>query len=402
MRKRVVIVGGSYGGIRALENLYKDPDVEIYLIEKNSFHYLQPEVYGYVAGTFNISDIIIDLYTLCASYGSNVKFLQQTVVNIEFDRKKVITVNGEIDYDYLILATGARTWFPESVKGLGDVYRGGIKSVKNALIFKQHFENYLYKMIEIEGFCNPQHRFSVVVGGAGLSGVETAAEMAWYANELFKNYGFMCKNVDVILVASKNEILENSDPFLIEASTKRLEALGVKILYGKKIVSVTPTEVELDDKSKIHMDFLIWTGGIIGSELARTLELPKNSKHFIFTDKHYKLQDIDDVFVIGDAAVLVDPITQAPMPPTSQMAERTAEYVARNILRKIRGESFKTEALKMQGMFVALGGSYGAGVMMDKMRVKGYKAHILKQLIFKAYKLPLIARCKKGAKALQG
>lgn len=402
MKKKVVIVGGSYGGIRALENLYKHPDIEIYIIDKNPFHYLQPEVYGYVAGSFNISDIIIDLFTLCASYGTNVKFLQKEVVDIAFENKKIIMSDSELSYDYLILATGARTWFPESVKGLGDVYRGGIKSVKNALIFKQHFENNVYKMIENEGLCNIQHRYSVVVGGAGLSGVETAGEMAWYARDLFRNHGFMCSGVDVILIASGKQILDNTDPYLVESSTKRLEDLGVKIIYGKKITKVLPSSVELDDGSSIHMDFLIWTGGIIGSELARTLDVPKNSRHFINTDKYYRLDDRHDVFVIGDAAVLIDPISEAPMPPTSQMAERTAEYVARTIIREIEGKKLVVEPLKMQGMFIALGGSYGAGVMMDKIKIQGYKAHLIKQAIFKYYKIPLIARCKRGVKILRG
>lgn len=402
MKKKVVIIGGGYGGIRALENLYKHPDLEIILIDQNPFHYLQPEVYGFVAGTFKISDIIIDLYTLSASYGSSVRFLQKTVVDVDFDAKKVVLIDGEQNYDYLIIATGARTWFPESVRGLGDVYTGGIKSVANALVFKQHFENNMYKMIENEGLCNIHHRFSVVVGGAGLSGVETAAEMAWYARELYSSYGFLCSGVDVILVASGNQVLDHADDYLVEASTKRLENLGVKVIYGRKITKVLPTSVELDNGESIHMDFLVWTGGIIASPLARTLNVPKNARHFIEADDFYRVRDMEDVFVIGDAAILRDPISQKPMPPTSQMAERTAEYVARTIIRKLENKKLVVEPLKMQGMFVALGGNYGAGVMMDKIRIKGFSAHLVKQAIFKVYKLPLIARCKRGVKILRG
>lgn len=402
MKKRVVIIGGSYAGLRALENLYKRSDLEITLIDQNPFHYLQPEVYGYVAGSFKISDIIIDLYTLCASYGPNVSFCQKEVTAIDFDARIVQACDTQMSYDYLILATGARTWFPESVKGLGDVFTGGIKSVPNALVFKQHFEKNMYKMIESEGLCGINQHFDIVIGGAGLSGVETAAEMAWYAKSLYRDFGYLCEGVNVVLIASGPNVLDRADPYLIDVSTKRLESLGVKILYNRRAVQVTPSAVKLDDGMTLPMDFLIWTGGIIGSPLVRGLDIPKTDRHFIKTDEFFRLHDRPEVFAIGDAAVLNDPVTGKPMPPTSQMAERTAEYVARTIGRLLEGKPLKKEPLKMQGMFVALGGRYGAGVLMDKIHVKGYAAHLFKQAIFKAYKWPLLARCQRGYRRIKG
>lgn len=393
MKKKIVIVGGSYGGIRAMQYLYKRDDIELILIDQNPFHYLQPEAYGYVANTLNISDVIVDLYTLCASY--NVRFVQQEIADINFNTKKVLSSSMEVDYDYLIIATGARTWFPDGVKNIGEFYTGGIKSIPNALIFKQNFEQNMFKIIQSEGECRLDCRFSIVIGGAGLSGVETAAEMAWYAKKLFSNFGFLCSGVDVVLIASGESILDNVDKYLVDVSTKRLKELGVRVLYNKKIIEVKKDSVVLDSGEILPKDFLIWTGGIIGSPLARKLDIKKNARHFLEVDEYFRLSGKNDAFGIGDAVILKDPLSKKPLPPTSQMAEQSAQYVAKNIINLLENRDLNLKSLKMKGMFVALGGNYGAGVIMGTIRIKGYIAHLIKQAIFKFYKMPLIKRCKK-------
>ena len=398
--KQIVIIGGGFAGIRFLENICKRTDVAITLIDQNPYHYLQPEVYGYVANSLQFSDVIIDLYTLCASFGSNVSFCQKEVTGIDTDRRQVIASDRVIDYDYLVIATGSRTLFPDSVKGLGDVFAGGIKSIPNALVFKQHFERNMIKLIESEGSCQVGQHFDIVVGGAGLSGVETAAEMACYAKDLYRHFGYLCEGVRVTLACSGDHVLPGTDEVITDYATKRLESLGVNIRYNTRISEVAPDSVTYCNGHKQQMDFLVWTGGIIGSELIRKLDLPKTDKHFIQTDDFYRLPDCPEVFAIGDAAMLKNPITGTPKPPTSQMAERTGEYVARIICQLIDGHTPKKEPLKMQGLFVALGGHCGVGVIQKRFHLKGYPAHLFKQAIFKAYKWPLLIRCRRGYKRI--
>lgn len=394
---RLVIVGGSFGGLEVLKHLHNRESLEIMLIDQNPYHYLQPEVYGYVAGSFKINDVIIDLYTLCASYGKNIHFVQLEIEDIDFDNNALIYNKiGRIEYDYLVIATGSRTFFPQSVVGLGDVYTGGIKSIANAMIFKQKFEQNMYKIIQSEGVCSVASHFNVVVGGAGLSGIETAAEMVWYAKSMYRDFGYLCSGVNVILISSSDTVLKGSHPYLIKKSTQRLLDLGVKIIYNERIVNVTPESITLSSGKTLDMDFLIWTGGIVGSALVQKLDIDKNERHFIKVDEYCRVKE--NVFAIGDAAILKDPISKQKIPPTSQAAELSGRYVAKNIARLLDGKDMKIEPLKMSGMFVALGGKYGAGVIFDKLFFSGYIAYLLKQAIFKMYKFPLISRCKRGYK----
>jgi NADH dehydrogenase len=398
--KQVVVIGGGFAGIRFLENLCKRSDVAITLIDQNPYHSLQPEVYGYVANSLQFSDILIDLHTLCASFGPNVSFHQAEVSGIDTDARRVIAGDQSIDYDYLVIAPGSRTFFPPSVKGLGDVFTGGIKSIPNALVFKQHFERNMIKMIESEGSCQLGQNFDIVIGGAGLSGVETAAEMAWYAKNLYRHFGYLCEGVQVTLACSGDRILPGTDDVITDYATKRLEKLGVNIRYNTRIGEVAPDSVTYCNGHKQHMDFLVWTGGIVGSPLIRELDLPKNSKHFLQTDDFYRIPELPEIFAIGDAVELKNPLTGTPKPPTSQMAERTGEYVARIICQTIDGYTPKKEALGMQGLFVALGGNCGVGVIQKRFHLKGLSAHLFKQGIFKAYKWPLQMRCRRGYRRL--
>ena len=121
-KKRVIIIGAGYGGIRALMHLHNCKEIEILLIERNSYHYLQTDVYDYIANQISLSDIAIDLYTFCSSFKENVSFIHEEVIRIDFANNKVITHTNRYMYDYLILATGAQTLMPNSIEGLKIIF----------------------------------------------------------------------------------------------------------------------------------------------------------------------------------------------------------------------------------------------------------------------------------------
>ncbi|MFA6397027.1 MAG: FAD-dependent oxidoreductase, partial [Sulfurimonas sp.] len=165
----VVIIGGGYGGIRAIEHLSKNSNIRITLIDKNSYHYMQPEVYDFIANKVDMSHVMIDLPSLCKSFGL-VNFLCDEVIGIDKQSAMVSTSTGNIPYDYLIIATGSRTYFPDFIPGLRE-YTHGVKSIPAALNFKQQFERALLNRIETQTHGCDVEPFNIVIGGAGLSGV---------------------------------------------------------------------------------------------------------------------------------------------------------------------------------------------------------------------------------------
>ena len=140
--KRVVIIGGGYAGIYALGELVRNKNIKITLIDKHTYHNLQPEVYDLIANNSTFADVTIDLTTLCKGFDhDHLDFKNLKVRKIDQQAKKIYTEEQEIvEFDYLILAAGTRTFFPSSIPGLNNA--DDIKKLHRAITFKQSFETH--------------------------------------------------------------------------------------------------------------------------------------------------------------------------------------------------------------------------------------------------------------------
>lgn len=389
--KRVIVCGLGYAGLSFLRSI-KDisSDLEIVAIDQNPFHYLQPEVYEYIAHEKLLSEIIVDLFSLTYGLSKNIQFLKDKVIDIDFDKNLVVTENIELKYDYLILSLGSRTFFPP-IEGLRE-YSSGVKTLDRAMKFKQFFEKSILRKIKDEGICpiNFKDSFNIVIGGGGLAGVEIAAEMAYFQRKLFSQVG--CKlssNMDIVLVEAFPSILYGLDEFLVETAEKRLKELGVNIITGKKITKVSPKEVVLETGDSLKSDFLIWTGGIVASSVLQKLNIPKNKKHQAIVDEYFRVKEIDNVFAIGDCAEIKSFETGKILPATAQIAIQSGKIVASHIKNLILDKPLKKEFPEFKGILTALGGKYAAGIIKDKIKIKGLPAYYLKQTVFKLYRYSL-------------
>lgn len=389
----VVIIGGGYGGIRAIEQLAKNSHITITLIDKNPYHYMQAEVYDFIANKVDMSHIMIDLPSLCKSFGL-VNFVCDEVSAIDTESSLVQTQSQSIHYDHLIIGTGSRTYFPDFIKGLRE-HTHGVKSIPAALDFKQQFERSLLNRIEAQSHGCEVDPFNIVIGGAGLSGVEIAAEMAAYANSFYQNGNFGCRGIDVYLIDAYESILFGMDPFLIESAYERLIKLGVHVWHNNRISEVREREIILDSGTTLNFEFMIFTGGIAASTLTQYLGFETNNKGHLIVDENLNIPSHENIYAIGDITQALDENGKF-IPPTAQLAERGAEHVATNILRSLHGKQKHSFRFKNQGVMIALGGEYGAGLLPGGIKVKGYLAYLIKKAIFWMYTGPLRRRSTIG------
>ncbi|WP_200762765.1 NAD(P)/FAD-dependent oxidoreductase [Nitrosophilus alvini] len=392
-KTKIVILGAGYGGIRAAQRLSEREDFETVLIDQHPYHYLQTEVYDFIANKIKISDVAIDLFALCAGFGDNVSFLKDFVIDIDFESKKVILLNKKsVSYDFLIIALGAKTAFMDEIEGLKE-YSRDIKDLQNALIFKHKFEDELFDRIETEGsLCT--RKFNIVVGGAGLSGVEIAAEMACYAKEFYKSHKFVCENLNIYLVSATPTILPGLPEKVVKLAQKRLNKLGIKTIFNAKITKVNKKYVRLSTDAALEHDFLIFTGGVRGVDLVEKLDVEKNRKLQIVTDEYLRVAGKEVEFAIGDIAQIKD--TEGNIAPqTADIAEQSAELAVHNIICMVDNKEMKKSDLKSRGMLIALGGKYAIG-RSGNFVFSGFSAYIAKQGIFKIYKLPLLKKADEG------
>lgn len=392
MTKRVVIVGGGYAGIRAMQTLGNYPYMQVTIIDKQPFHYLQTEAYALIAQMASLVDVTVDLPSLCESY-SHATFVKAEVTDIDFDARRVATDKRDIYYDYIILAMGSRTYFPDTIPGLHQ-YAHGVKSLKNAFRFRQQFEQQLFERMrsEADDLCR---QFSVVVAGAGLSGVEIAAEMADYTHWFMRKNRMVCDKIEVQLISSRDEVLPGMHPYLKRKAKARLEKLGVNVLFNSRVASVEPNAAVLENGDHIPFDFMIFAGGIIASKLARTIDVQCNAKGQIAVGFDCRILGHDDAFAIGDVAELKGSDGH-PLPATANGAEKSGEMAAENIVRINRSEPPLTYGIKLEGVLVALGRFNAAVVLFDTIRFSGLPGYIMKRIITDRYKYLLDNRAYKA------
>ncbi len=388
--KKIIIIGGGYGGIKALETLSKsNQDIEVTLIDQHAFHYLQTESYNFIASKIPLQETFIYLPTLIASFGKNFRFIQDRAIDI-FDYK-VFCENGYYEFDYLIIATGSVTKFLKGFKEKGR-YSFGVKSLRAALKVKQFFEKELFDRLEIT---QAKKSFNIIVIGGGLSGIEIATEMKAYFNNYSKNNALTCKNINIKIISK--HILKRQNKKVINKVLKRLKRLNVEIVrnYVKRIEE---NRAILDDNSSIDFDFAIFAGGIEPSPFIKNLNFTKNRKGFLVVDEFLRVDK--NIFAIGDCAELLDRNKNI-VPPTAQSAKQSGTIAAKNILRLMENKKLLKADIKLMGMAISLGGKYAIAITPMGVIISGFLGWIVKKLIEKYYKIPLKIKALKGYRKLK-
>jgi len=395
LRKEVVIIGGGYGGLRAIEFLAKHSDINITLVDKNPYHYLQTEAYGYIAGRFDIHEIAIDLQNWCQGFKNQVRFVYEKANSIDYDNQAVQTATQSLAYDYLIVATGAKTNFFSFIKGLRE-NSFGVKNLDRTYNFRKEFEALIYKKLQNEEI-GATEDINLAIGGAGLSGVEVAAEMAHVIDNYSKNIGERAKAIKIYLIDASDKILPGMSQYIVSNTEKRLQKLGVKILTNAFISSVNKSHICFQDGKELPYHFMIFTGGI--KAVSPDIE-PKNERNSInqfIANKELNINNTKNVFAIGDCVEIRDSKDKI-LPPTAQIAEKSAEYVANTIRKRIDDKQSEPFQANISGVFIALGGNYAVGELFGFLKVKGYGAYLLKKAITYAYYLGLHLRINTGYK----
>lgn len=395
---KVVIIGGGYAGIYALKELINNKNIKITLIDKNTYHNLQPEVYDLIANKSNIADVTIDLTTLCMGFKHNyLEYKNLNVRNIDQDKKKLYTEEQEIiEFDYLVIAAGSRTFFPASIPGLNNAH--DIKKLNWAMYFKQSFENELFKKISDEA--KKCHYTDIVVVGAGLSGVEIVAEMAYNSKMFFKRGNFSCDNLKISLISSSDAILPGLSSKLVSISHQRLKSLGINVITNTKLEKLEDGYAYLSNGTKINQSFLIFTGGVEASKITEDLDVKKNSRGQIVVNEFLQSSKYENIFAIGDAAEIKDKKEEI-MPPNVTIARISGMSAGKNILRIIKNKKLVKCDPSLEGTLIALGGKYAAGNIYGLFHVKGRIAYEIKKYVFKSYREPLMKIIKAGYRKLR-
>lgn len=350
-RPTVVIVGGGFGGLRAARALRRAP-VDVILVDRHNYHLFQPLLYQVATAGLEPEQIARPVRAILRRQ-SNFEFRMTEVTGLEAAAKRLVTADGPIAYDYLILAMGGET----NYFGLDSVQRNGygLKDIPEAIRIRNHvLRAFERAMLESDPEGRRAELTFVVVGG-GPTGVEMAGALSELIRlVLVKDYPHLnIKDVRVLLLEATDRLLGPMPPKLREAAAETLWRKHVEVRFGASVEDYDGAQVRLKSGEVIPARTLIWAAGVKAASSLGRLGLPTNRQGRVPVTDTLEVPDHPEIAVIGDAAFRED--RGQPLPMMAPVAIQMAETAAGNIRRRLAGQQALAFRYRDPGSLATIG-----------------------------------------------
>lgn len=385
----IVIIGGGFGGVDAAKSL-ADEDVQITIIDRRNYNLFIPLLYQVASSQLSPEHIAQPLRHMFRRQ-KNVSVVYDEAVDIDVDNHKVIlAADDPIEYDYLIIAAGARDSYFGNDQWAEHAW--GLKSLEDAeRIERQILLN--FELAEVATDRNERERLlTYVLVGGGPTGVEMAGAIAELAKfTLPREYRYIdTRHTRIVLLEGMDRIFPGFDPKLSAAATSDLERLGVEVRTGAMVTGVDAHGVEINNEQRIEAGLIIWAAGIQGAaineKLAGIAELDRGKRIIVTPELH--IPGHKDIFVVGDTSHIPGPEGR-PLPGVAQVAQQGGRHAASNVLRGISGEEYEPFVYQDYGSMATIGRNR-AVAQIGKMHFTGFVAwfiwaiiHILRLVNFR-------------------
>lgn len=332
-RKRIVIVGGGFGGLFAAKALRK-ANADVLIIDRANHHLFQPLLYQVATAGLSPANIAAPIRSIL-NRQRNVEVMLAEVVGLDPESREVILEDRRVSYDYLILATGARhSYFahPE-----WEEHAPGLKSIDDATRIRAKIL-LAFERAEMES--DPDARrawLTFAVVGAGPTGVELAGSIAELAHRVLRcDYDHIdLSSTRILLVEAGPRILPAFSEKLSGAAQKSLEKLGVEVAVNSKVEDVTPHGIRMGSNF-LPARTVLWAAGVKASPAAEWLGVEADRAGRVPVNSDCSVSGFPLVFAIGDTMLLKDEQGR-PLPGVSQTAMQQGGYVARLLMARIEG-----------------------------------------------------------------
>ena len=322
---RVVIVGCGFGGLFCARAL-KNAPVDLTVVDRNNYHLFQPLLYQVASAALAPADIAQPIRTILRGQ-TNAFVMLGEVERVALDQKCIFVNGTTVPYDYLVLAPGAvDNYFGHNEWAK---YAPGMKEVEDATLIRSRLLM-SFEAAELEQDPAERHaHLSFVIVGGGPTGVELAGAIKELAVDVIPRDFRVAdtRKARVILIEAGPRLLAALEPSSSERALKQLEALGVEVWLGKRVTDITDSGVVVDGQTLASHN-VIWAAGVRPSPLVATLGAELGPGGRVKVQPDCSIAGHPTVFVIGDAAYLVDSKTGKQVPGVSQGALQMGQYVA--------------------------------------------------------------------------
>jgi NADH dehydrogenase len=340
-RKRVVIVGGGFAGIAAAHTL-RHADVEIVLIDRRNHHIFQPLLYQVATAVLSPAEIAAPIRQIEVKQ-RNVTVLLGEVTGIDVASRTIEASSPgagvhKIAFDYLVVATGMRpSYFGHDEFAR---YAPGLKSLNDAETIRAKILGAFELAAATEDEAERARQMTFVLVGAGPTGVELAGSLAHLVKVTLRgNFRRIDPSKsDIILLDAGKRVLPTFAESVSRKVAQRLEKLGVKVVTDVKVETVDNQGV-IAGGSRIPSATVLWTAGVAASPIPRMLGTKTDRAGRALVDPFLRVLDAPGVFVVGDAASVIQ--NEHPVPGVAQAAIQEGRYVGRLIAKELKGREIK-------------------------------------------------------------
>lgn len=328
--RKICILGSGYAGIFCAANLLADYDnkrkYEISIFDQNSYHQLLQQIHLVSASIKKPNDISFPIYDLMKD---DIKFYKELVIGVNFDKQNIFTANNkEYDFDYVIIALGSSNAF------------FGIKGAKE---YSQSFRS-LDDAIKLQKKIQDMKDSNIIICGGGATGISLAGAISETSKE----------NMNITIVEAQSDILPGWNPKLVKTIKNFLINNKINLITNNPIKEVYPSSVLLADGTIIENSLSIWAAGVKGSDIQTIPSIKKTRSNRIIVNKLSQIEEYNNAFAVGDISAF--PLDNGQISPQlAQFAVRQAMNIAKNILRKEKGEKMVEFHYEQHGSILSLG-----------------------------------------------
>jgi len=367
-KPKVIVVGGGFGGLAAVEEL-KGADLDITVIDQRNHHLFQPLLYQVATTALSTSEIAWPIRHLL-NKRPDVTTVMGQVTGVDKEAKQVVLADGSrYDYDFLVLATGARhAYFGRDE---WQVFAPGLKTLEDATLARRDM---LLAFERAERERDPAKRNALLtfaIVGAGPTGVELAGAIIELARDTM-SADFRSINpheTRVVLIEAGPRVLSTFRPELSAYAQKALEKLGVEVRLGKPVTAIDAEGVTIGDE-RLPARTVLWAAGVEASPAARWLDVPADRAGRLKVEPDMSVPGYPEIFAVGDTAAITMP-DGSPVPGVGDAAKQGGRHASRVIKARLAGDSSaKPFRYKHAGSLATIGKS-AAVVDLGWIRLTG-------------------------------
>ena len=352
-QQRIVIVGGGFAGLKIARMLRKSGYL-IVLVDKNNYHQFQPLFYQVATAGLEPSSIVYPLRKMFQR-NKNVYIRVTEVTHIDPVKKQLSTPLGVLNYDYLVVATGAETNYFNNEKIAANAIP--MKSVSEALYLRNQLFTDYENALTATRYEERQPYLDIVIVGGGPTGVEVAGALAeMRRNVLPKDYPELnCDEIDIHLIQGGPSLLQGMSQEASDAALKYLTGLGVKVQLQARVVDYDGEYLTMKDGAMLEAKKVIWAAGIQGSGIPGLPVEAFGRGNRVKVNRFHQVEGFEDIFAIGDIALMNEENYPDGHPQVAQAAIQQAKNLAENFKAILKKDTPKPFTYKDLGSMATIG-----------------------------------------------